>query len=70
MGPRRYRRGWALVRVVVLALARSFNGAATLSSRMAKTGAARSLCGTPASMGPRRYRRGWTQGGQNPPGEF
>ncbi len=61
MGPRRYRRGWA-----TSAAMRStapdfcFNGAATLSSRMASSRvylARRSH----ASMGPRRYRRGWRQ---------
>ncbi len=57
MGPRRYRRGWSSCGPLVPRRA-GFNGAATLSSRMAR-------CEryprprTRASMGPRRYRRGW-----------
>ncbi len=42
--------------------AASFNGAATLSSRMGERAQGRVFLGD-ASMGPRRYRRGWSAAG-------
>ena len=61
MGPRRYRRGsFPLLQFARLG-AISFNGAATLPSRIAGFIIA-ALCNLKASMGPRRYRRGSHRG--------
>ncbi len=60
MGPRRYRRGWSSSVPKARNGCSSFNGAATLSSRMGELFFGSAAIRGKASMGPRRYRRGWS----------